>query len=96
MREVASKKKSSKKYQPPLQLGEGGGEVGVAHEIPVELKRYEIATLPSVARNDNLAAGGPAALGDGPDDEGLAGRASRSQRLHAPKRILHQIDPGGL
>jgi hypothetical protein len=25
-----------------------------------------------------------------------AGRASRSQRLHAPKRILHQIDPGGL
>ena len=25
-------------------LGEGGGEVGVAHEVAVELKRYEIAT----------------------------------------------------
>ncbi len=44
----------------------GGGEVGAAHEAMVELKRYEIATLPSailraalsVARNDNLAAGG--------------------------------------
>ena len=44
----------------------GGGEVGAAHEVEVEFKRYEIATLPSsglraglsVARNDNLAAGG--------------------------------------
>ena len=48
------------------RLGEGGGEVGAAHEIMVELNSYEIATLPSamlraglsVARNDNLAAGG--------------------------------------
>ena len=47
----------------------GGGEVGAAHEVEIELKRYEIATLPSsrlrasaylVARNDNLAAGGTA------------------------------------
>ncbi len=38
----------------------------MAHEVMAELKRYEIATLPSaglraglsVARNDNLAAGG--------------------------------------
>jgi hypothetical protein len=52
--------------------------------MTVEFKRYEIATLPSsglragpsttlrtclsVARNDNLAAGGAAALGDGPVD----------------------------
>jgi len=26
------------------RLGEGGGEVGAAHEAMVELKRYEIAT----------------------------------------------------
>ena len=26
------------------RLGEGGGEVGAAHEVLVELKRYEIAT----------------------------------------------------
>jgi len=59
-----------------LGLGEGGGEVGAAHEVAVEFKRYEIATLPSsglraglsVARNDNLDAGGAAALGDGPVD----------------------------
>jgi hypothetical protein len=38
----------------------------------VELKRYEIATLLSVARNDNLAAGGAAAFGDGPPDQRLA------------------------
>jgi hypothetical protein len=38
-------------------LGEGGGEVGAAHEIMIELKRYEIATLLSVARNNNLAMG---------------------------------------
>ncbi len=62
------------------RLGEGGGEGGAADEIMVELKSYEIAMLPSsglraglsVARNDNLAAGGAAAFGDGPDDEGLA------------------------
>ena len=54
--------------RPLWRLGEGGGEVGVAHAGAVELKRYEIATLPSsglradlsVARNDNLAAGGAA------------------------------------
>jgi hypothetical protein len=34
--------------QAPLRLREGGGEVGVAHEVvEVEFKRYEIATIPS-------------------------------------------------
>ena len=65
---------SSVRTEGLVGLEEGGGEVGVAREIVVELKRDEIATLPSselraglsVARNDNLAAGGAAALGHGP------------------------------
>ncbi len=39
------------------------------YEIMVELKSYEIATLPSVARNGNLAAGRAATFGDGPHDQ---------------------------